>query len=182
MRKLILSVIVIGMLLSTCSRRVGDACVKIVVNTVSDATGAGDTTYAVKSDGTVWSWGMNGWGQLGDGSNVYAVTYSSTPVQVKGLTNVIDLKAAGAPPMLSKATARFGLGGSMSGGNLATKATFMRINTAARQCRFLAWQTRTRQPAIYLSMPGWHTLLPPQSSLRSRRSTMAETALEACRK
>ena len=41
-------------------------------------------SVALKSDGTVWAWGWNGYGQLGNGS----INPSLTPVQVSGLTNV----------------------------------------------------------------------------------------------
>jgi alpha-tubulin suppressor-like RCC1 family protein len=44
---------------------------------------------ALKNDGTVWSWGSNGYGQLGDGTN----TDRATPVQVSGLTNVKEIDA-----------------------------------------------------------------------------------------
>ncbi|MCL2014314.1 MAG: InlB B-repeat-containing protein, partial [Oscillospiraceae bacterium] len=49
------------------------------------STGSSHTT-ALKSDGTVWTWGNNGYsGKLGDGTN----TNKNTPVQVQNLTNVI---------------------------------------------------------------------------------------------
>lgn len=51
---------------------------------------AGDThTVALKSDGTVWSWGYNASGQLGDGRTIRQVE----PVQVTGLTSVTAIAA-----------------------------------------------------------------------------------------
>jgi hypothetical protein len=46
-------------------------------------------TVILKRDSTVWAWGQNDYGQLGNG------TYenSSTPVQVKDLTDIIDISA-----------------------------------------------------------------------------------------
>jgi uncharacterized repeat protein (TIGR02543 family) len=46
-------------------------------------------TVAVKSDGTVWAWGYNNSGQIGDGTT----TDRLTPVQVSGLTGVIAVSA-----------------------------------------------------------------------------------------
>ncbi|GAM09006.1 ultraviolet-B receptor UVR8 [Geobacter sp. OR-1] len=44
---------------------------------------------ALKSDGTVWAWGANGYGQLGNGGSVN----SSCPVQVSGLTQIVAITA-----------------------------------------------------------------------------------------
>ena len=44
---------------------------------------------ALKSDGTIWTWGLNASGQLGDGTTNNA----HTPVQVIDLTNVVAISA-----------------------------------------------------------------------------------------
>jgi alpha-tubulin suppressor-like RCC1 family protein len=44
-------------------------------------------TVTLRQDGTVWAWGRNTDGQLGDGTT----TNRSTPVQVQGLTGVTAL-------------------------------------------------------------------------------------------
>jgi alpha-tubulin suppressor-like RCC1 family protein len=46
-----------------------------------------DNTFAVLADGTVWGWGLNGYGQLGDGT----FQERHSPVQVMGLTGVIQV-------------------------------------------------------------------------------------------
>jgi hypothetical protein len=55
------------------------------------ASGGFAHSLALKSDGTVWAWGANGDGQLGNGST----TNSSTPVQVSGLPGAVSAIAAG---------------------------------------------------------------------------------------
>jgi alpha-tubulin suppressor-like RCC1 family protein len=57
---------------------------------VTAVDGGGNTAYALRSDGTVWAWGANSNYALGTGSNV---DYSTTPVQVSGLTGVTAIAA-----------------------------------------------------------------------------------------
>jgi len=56
---------------------------------VTAIAGGGIHSIALKSDGTLWTWGGNTYGQLGDGTT----KDKSTPVQVKNLTNVIAIAA-----------------------------------------------------------------------------------------
>jgi alpha-tubulin suppressor-like RCC1 family protein len=42
--------------------------------------GSGNTTFALKADGTLWAWGSNSAGALGNGPDL---TYSSSPIQIK---------------------------------------------------------------------------------------------------
>ena len=46
-----------------------------------------DSAYAIKTDGTLWSWGGNQKGQLGTSNT----TYYSSPVQIGSLTNWADV-------------------------------------------------------------------------------------------
>ncbi|WP_293006087.1 hypothetical protein [Nitrosomonas sp.] len=47
----------------------------------------GSQAFVIKTDGTVWGWGNNGFGQLGDGTK----EARSTPVKVIGLTDVASV-------------------------------------------------------------------------------------------
>ena len=46
-------------------------------------------SLALKNDGTVWAWGNNEWGQLGDGTTINR----DVPVQVAGLSGVVAIAA-----------------------------------------------------------------------------------------
>jgi alpha-tubulin suppressor-like RCC1 family protein len=64
------------------------SAVRIADYTITGAVSAGGYhTLALKSDGTVWSWGLNSYGQLGDGTT----TQRTSPVQVSGLSDVIAI-------------------------------------------------------------------------------------------
>ena len=55
------------------------------------AAGSVGFIVAVKTDGTLWSWGGNGWGQLGQGD----IVHRSSPVQVGALTTWASVSAGG---------------------------------------------------------------------------------------
>lgn len=60
------------------------------INDVKEVRAGDNITVFLKNDGTVWTMGYNNNGQLGNGSTA---TYSVTPVQVQGLTDVIAIDA-----------------------------------------------------------------------------------------
>jgi len=55
---------------------------------VSLAAGS-EHSVALKSDGSVWAWGVNSNGQIGDGTS----TTRSAPIRVSGLTNITSIAA-----------------------------------------------------------------------------------------
>ena len=59
------------------------------LNGIVDIAGGDYHLLAVKSDGTVWAWGANYYGQLGDTTSIN----TGVPVQVSGLTGVVAIAA-----------------------------------------------------------------------------------------
>jgi alpha-tubulin suppressor-like RCC1 family protein len=60
-----------------------------LIGVVAIASGVALHSLALKSDGTVWAWGRNGDGELGDGTTANR----NTPVRVSGLTGVMAIAA-----------------------------------------------------------------------------------------
>lgn len=49
------------------------------------------SSLALKTDGTVWAWGFNMWGQMGNGTN----TTNTVPEQVPGLSHIVAIAGRG---------------------------------------------------------------------------------------
>src|SRR5262245_16809498 len=74
--------------------------------------GAGNHSLAVKSDGTLWAWGLNTAGQLGDGTT----TNRLSPVLVAGLSGVVAVSAGGNHCLVAKSDGSvFAWGGNANG-------------------------------------------------------------------
>jgi len=71
-------------------------------------------SLAVKSDGTVWAWGANGNGQLGDGST----SERRTPTQVAGLSGVTGVGRRGSHSLAVKSDGTLWAWGANSDGQL----------------------------------------------------------------
>jgi alpha-tubulin suppressor-like RCC1 family protein len=61
-----------------------------ILTGITAVAAGNEHSLALKSDGTVWGWGSNSNGQLGNGATAGSQT---TPVQVSGLTNVTAIAA-----------------------------------------------------------------------------------------
>ncbi|GAB6043855.1 RCC1 domain-containing protein [Endothiovibrio diazotrophicus] len=76
-----------------------DKSVPIQVEGLSNVTAidaGGSFALALKGDGTVWAWGSDHDGQLGDGYDTHRYSYSSTPIQVTGLSAIKKISAGNA--------------------------------------------------------------------------------------
>jgi len=71
----------------TLERRNNPVQVYGLDNIVAIAAGSFDYAIALRVDGTVWAWGANAWGQLGDGTTFHR----TTPVQIQNLNNVVAI-------------------------------------------------------------------------------------------
>ena len=82
--------------LNSCNTGCSNTPVQVAgLGGVKAVAAAGFTSYGLKSDGTVWAWGDNGDGGLGDGTVTTPAcgACSDFPVQVSGLTGVIAIAA-----------------------------------------------------------------------------------------
>ncbi len=84
---------------------------------VAVAAGASHS-LALRSDGSVWAWGSNAFGQIG----VDSVTASATPVRVVGLSGVVAIAAGGAHSLALKADGSVWAWGSNAGGQLGVNS------------------------------------------------------------
>ena len=89
---------------------------------------AGEThTLAVADDGTVWAWGANSYGQLGDNT----LTSRAVPAQVPGLAGVVAVAAGGGHSLALKSDGTVWAWGRNSWGQLGDGTSTMRKTPVA---------------------------------------------------
>ena len=79
-------IICVGLALLTCVQHVSG---QPTIAASQVPFGSGSSAYAILKDGSVWAWGLNNDGQLGDGTTINR----PTPVLISGLTGVAGLSA-----------------------------------------------------------------------------------------
>ncbi len=87
----------------------------------------GSSSYALKADGTVWSWGLNTNGQLGDGTT----TQRTSPVQVSSLTGVTSIAAGASHGLALKSDGTVWSWGLNGNGQLGDSSTTQRLSPVA---------------------------------------------------
>ena len=85
--------------------------------------GGGQHSIALKSNGTVWTWGYNMSGQLGDGT----AFDKSTPIQVSGLTDVAAIAGGGQHTVVLKSDSSVWGWGNNDNGQLGDRTTTNRF-------------------------------------------------------
>lgn len=111
---------------------------------VAVAAGQGHS-LALKADGTVWAWGSNYDGQLGDGT----LTNRPTPVAVSGLSNVIAVAANGDHSMALKSDGTVWCWGNNQRGAIGDGTTTRRRTPVA---------VSGLTGVVAIAAGGWHSL------------------------
>jgi len=80
----------------------------------------------LKTGGTVWAWGYNESGELGNGiydgkTEITLGDNKNEPVEVSMLQNVVEIAAGGSHAMAVQAMTGYGCGAATTKGNLITR-------------------------------------------------------------
>ncbi|HEW98585.1 MAG: RCC1 repeat- and reductase domain-containing protein [Candidatus Parabeggiatoa sp. nov. 3] len=101
--------------------------VQVDISDVVTVTAGGYTQdshqLVMKKDGTLWAWGYNGNGELGDGTT----TYHSLPGQVSGLSNVVAIAVGGYHSLAVKNDGSLWTWGYNNAGQLSDGTTTSRL-------------------------------------------------------
>jgi alpha-tubulin suppressor-like RCC1 family protein len=110
-----------------CFILMGLLCPTLVLAVTPIVSAGGNHTVALKSDGTVWAWGWNNSGQLGDGTT----TDRLSPVAVPGLTGFIAVSAGANHTAALKSDGTVWAWGDNTWGQLGDGTTTGRVSPAA---------------------------------------------------
>ena len=112
---------------------------------VTAITAGSAHSVALKSNGTVWTWGFNAYGQIGNGSTENCFV----PTQVEGLFDIIAIDAGGFTTVALKSDGTVWAWGDNRGGQLGDGST---------TARYTPVQVQIGPQVIGIATSGWHTV------------------------
>ncbi|MBF0473407.1 MAG: RCC1 repeat-containing protein, partial [Nitrospirae bacterium] len=86
------------------------------------------SSYVLKSDGSVWAWGYNGYGKLGNSTNQNNGNPNPTPTQVIGISDVTAIAGGGYHAMALKSDGTVWTWGSNQFGEMGNNTNYMTGN------------------------------------------------------
>lgn len=134
----------------TTSRSVPTACQTVEIDKVIGVSAGKLHSICLKEDKTVWAWGNNAAGQVGQGSPTLTKPYSIIkPVQVTNLKDVIEISAGDEYNLALKQDGSVWSWGNNIMGNLGdgTNAT-----------RYAPLKIETLSDIVHISAGNWHNL------------------------
>jgi alpha-tubulin suppressor-like RCC1 family protein len=127
------------------------------LTSVTAVAAGGSHSLALRGDGTVWAWGFNNVGQLGDGTT----TPRSTAGQVSGLTGATALAAGNSHSVVLRGDGTAWAWGVNASGQLGDGTTTQRRTTAGQVAGLTAGTSLASGPAYTLvlrsdrTVSGW---------------------------
>ena len=135
---------------------------------------------ALKDDGTVWTWGDNSSGQLGNGTT----TNRSTAEQVSGLSNITQIAAGAAFAMALESDGGIWAWGANGSGQLGDGTTTSRLTPVKIADAAMAWRVAT--PVLSLASGQYFssqsvtvTISDPDATLRYSTTGVDPTSSDA---
>jgi alpha-tubulin suppressor-like RCC1 family protein len=116
------------------------------ISNVVQIEAGGYHTLALRSDGTVWAWGYNLNGQLGDGTT----TQRPTPFQISGLSSIIAVSAGDDHSMALKSDGTVYVWGRNSNGQVG--------NGTASEVQLTPLQNTTLSNVVQIAAGGFHNI------------------------
>jgi len=127
-----------------------DKATPVQVSGISDivaVSAGGYHSVALKSDGTVWAWGDDYYGQLGDGGRL---RYRPAPVQVSGISDIVAVSAGQSHSVALKSDGTVLAWGDDSDGQLGNDATLAN--------KYIAVQVSGISDIVAVSAGGYHSV------------------------
>ena len=137
------------------------------------AIAAGDPILAAKSDGTVWAWGLNQYGQLGNSTNNGGLAANPVPAQIAGLSGVSAVAAGFAHSLALKSDGSVWAWGLNQYGQLGNSANSGSSNANSTPAQVSGLSAVLALAAGYYHTPLWAATAPCGPGVRTAMVSLA---------